>query len=114
MRPVFASEVEGAALRFWNRSPVPQGLFKSPNPAPHNLLAVWPFVALLLFSTLAHAGPGELDVSFDPASEVNGAVMSLVAQADGRVIIGGGFSTVRGAARSGIARLNTDGTVDRT
>jgi uncharacterized delta-60 repeat protein len=114
MRVVFASEVEGAALRFWNRSPVPQGLLKSPKPAPHKLLAVWPFVALILFSTLAHAGPGDLDFSFDPASGVNGTVRSLVAQADGRVIIGGEFSTVRGAARSGIARLNADGTVDRT
>jgi uncharacterized delta-60 repeat protein len=37
-----------------------------------------------------------------------------MAQPDGKIIIGGEFSTVRGAARNGIARLNTDGTVDRT
>jgi uncharacterized delta-60 repeat protein len=32
--------------------------------------------------------------------------------ADGRIIVGGGFSTYNGIARNGLARLNTNGTVD--
>jgi uncharacterized delta-60 repeat protein len=38
----------------------------------------------------------------------------MLQQPDGKIIIGGGFSTVRGAIRSGIARLNADGSVDLT
>lgn len=58
------------------------------------------------------AGPGGVDLTFNPASGVNGTVQCVLQQADGRIIIGGGFSTVRGALRSGIAWLNADGSVD--
>ncbi len=33
-------------------------------------------------------------------------------QADGKILIGGFFSTVLGVTRNNIARLNTDGTLD--
>src|SRR3954471_21740494 len=38
----------------------------------------------------------------------------LVPQADGKILIGGPFMTVRGAPRNNIARLNPDGSVDAT
>ncbi len=60
------------------------------------------------------AGPGGLDLTFDPAAGVNGTVYCVLPQPDGKVIIGGAFSTVRGAARRDIARLKMDGSVDTT
>ena len=58
---------------------------------------------------------GTLDASFDP--NANSDVLSIAVQADGKILIGGGFTTLSpngGAAvtRNRIARLNTDGTLD--
>ncbi len=36
----------------------------------------------------------------------------MAVQADGKIVIGGGFISVNGAPRKYIARLNTDGSVD--
>src|ERR1051326_1412345 len=64
------------------------------------------------FAMKSTAAPGDLDLSFDPGSGVNGPVNAIVAQPDGKVIIGGSFTTVKGLARRGIARLNADGSGD--
>jgi uncharacterized delta-60 repeat protein len=55
---------------------------------------------------------GSLDTSFDPGTGANAVVNDLALQPDGRVLIGGAFSTVDGVARNRIARLETDGSVD--
>src|SRR5258708_32292562 len=47
---------------------------------------------------------------FNP--DVNGAVFVLAVQAHGKIVIGGGFTTVGGMSRDNIARLNVDGSVD--
>ena len=63
---------------------------------------------LLVIGALSNnlpAAPGDVDLSFDPGSGVNGSVTALAVQSDGKVIIGGSFSTVKGLARRGIARL---------
>ncbi len=39
-------------------------------------------------------------------------VMSTAVQADGKILIGGSFTSVQGAPRNNLARLNTDGTLD--
>ena len=62
----------------------------------------------------AHAAAGDVDLSFDPGSGVNGFVWAVVAQPDGKVIIGGNFTTVKGLARTNLARLNADGSGDPT
>ena len=70
---------------------------------------------LLLIGALGNdssAAPGDVDLSFDPGSGVNGAVNAVAVQPDGKAIIGGQFSTVKGLARPGIARLNADGSGD--
>ncbi|WP_309398343.1 immunoglobulin domain-containing protein [Cerasicoccus maritimus] len=57
---------------------------------------------------------GTLDTSFDTTG-VGGTlryVNDIEIQADGKVLISGGFSSVGGVVRSNIARLNTDGSVD--
>ncbi len=65
---------------------------------------------------------GQLDLTYDPNPQGSAFPQALVRamaqQADGRIIIGGGFSgfqpNATGAiiARNRIARLNTDGTID--
>jgi uncharacterized delta-60 repeat protein len=70
---------------------------------------------LLLISTLSNhswAAPGDLDLSFDTGSGINGAVRAVVVQSDGKFLIGGEFTTVKGLARTGLARLNGDGSGD--
>jgi len=70
---------------------------------------------LLQLNTLcfqSRGAAGDVDLSFDPGSGVNGGVDALAVQPDGKVIIGGWFTTVQGLARAGIARLNADGSGD--
>jgi uncharacterized delta-60 repeat protein len=55
---------------------------------------------------------GSLDTSFDPGSGLDNAVRSVVVQADGKVLIGGDFTTVNDVARNRIARLNADSSLD--
>ncbi len=55
---------------------------------------------------------GSLDFSFAGGSVVDGTIQSVAVQSDGKVLIGGGFSTVNGTSRNFIARLNSDGTLD--
>ncbi|MEY4483948.1 MAG: hypothetical protein RL693_1400, partial [Verrucomicrobiota bacterium] len=60
----------------------------------------------------------ETDGSVDPdfVSDVGGnglsTVMSIVEQADGKILIGGYFNTVNSVARTKMARLNPDGSLD--
>lgn len=55
---------------------------------------------------------GTVDATFNPGIGPNGFVNSILVQADGKILIGGEFSTVSGLVRGNIARLNSDGTVD--
>ena len=58
---------------------------------------------------------GTLDNSFTPGSaggEVFAGVYTLAVQADGKILVGGDFTTLGGGPRNNIARLNSDGTLD--
>ena len=58
---------------------------------------------------------GALDASFDPGSGADGAVNAIALQSDGKILVGGEFTSFRGVAGLGrIVRLNADGTVDGT
>ena len=63
---------------------------------------------------LAQLNPnGSLDTSFTAAGTgPNNSVLSIASQADGKLLISGIFTSYNGVARNGIARLNTDGTLD--
>ncbi len=66
-------------------------------------------------SRVARLNPdGSLDLTFDPGVGPNSTVNALAVQADGRILIGGAFTTVDGLSRNSIARLNTSGTLDTT
>ena len=47
-------------------------------------------------------------------SGTNGEVRALAVQSDGKIIIGGDFTTVAGVSRNYIARLNSDGSLDES
>ena len=56
---------------------------------------------------------GTLDNAFlSSGSGANDQLFALAVQTDGKVLIGGLFTTVNGLARNHIARLNADGTLD--
>jgi hypothetical protein len=55
---------------------------------------------------------GILDLTFAPAVITNGSVFAVAPAPGGKVVIGGSFRFVNGVFRSGIARLNGDGSLD--
>jgi uncharacterized delta-60 repeat protein len=57
---------------------------------------------------------GTLDESFNPGVGADGGVHAVALQTDGKVLIGGDFTSVNGTERYGIARLNTNGVLDTT
>ncbi len=74
--------------------------------------AVILLVQLVAFAPHAQAAAGEVDLSFDPGSGLDGSVGALALQPDGKILIAGNFTQVRGLARPGLARLNPDGSGD--
>ena len=66
-----------------------------------------------LRNRIARLNPdGSIDPTFNPGAGANALVLSLVLQPDGKILVGGSFSTFDGALRSRIARLNQDGSLD--
>ncbi len=55
---------------------------------------------------------GTLDPDFDPGAGFDGDVQRIVVQADGRILVAGGFTGYDGTPRSNIARLLADGSID--
>lgn len=57
---------------------------------------------------------GSLDLAFNVGAGPNVGVNSIEIQTDGKIIIGGNFTSYNGVARNYIARLNMDGTIDNS
>jgi uncharacterized delta-60 repeat protein len=55
---------------------------------------------------------GSLDTGFNPGTGASGRVLTLAVQADGKILMGGIFTSYNGTARNNIARLNADGSLD--
>ena len=56
--------------------------------------------------------PSRLDDRFGSGPGANGSVWALATQPDGRVLLGGDFTTVHSTPRRRVARLQSDGTLD--
>ena len=70
---------------------------------------------ICLLSVFASAQPGAIDLTFN----TGGVGPDLVAyatinQPDGKILVAGAFDNYNGVARSGIARINADGSLDTT
>jgi uncharacterized delta-60 repeat protein len=75
----------------------------------------WFLLILVIAAGAVHAQDEiTLSSAFGAGEGVNGEVFAIAIQADGKIIIGGRFGTVNGIARNNIARLNQDGTLDRS
>jgi uncharacterized delta-60 repeat protein len=57
---------------------------------------------------------GRVDQTLLDLNAVGGTVYCTAVQSDGKILIGGQFTSVLGVARKNIARLNSDGTLDTT
>ncbi len=57
---------------------------------------------------------GTTDLSFDAGGGADGPIYALMPQADGRLLIGGAFSSIDFRSRRNIARLETTGALDLT
>lgn len=55
---------------------------------------------------------GRLDPAFDPGRGADDFVTALLIEPDGKVVVGGLFSSLAGGARNGVGRLLADGTLD--
>ena len=69
--------------------------------------------ALVCFVHAADAAPGDTDPTFN-SSAAGGFVDALATQPDGKILLGGGFANVNATARPSIARVNADGSLDRS
>lgn len=75
------------------------------------LIALFAILAVVRF---AFAQAGRLDYSFDAGYFVNGIVNKAIVQPDGKILIGGSFMEFNNIGLNGIARLNSDGSLDTT
>jgi uncharacterized delta-60 repeat protein/uncharacterized repeat protein (TIGR01451 family) len=57
---------------------------------------------------------GSLDATFNVGVGANSTVESIALDSQGRILLGGNFSTASGVTRNAMTRLNADGTVDPT
>lgn len=57
---------------------------------------------------------GSVDTNFNVGYGGNNSVLAIAVDSQQRIVVGGAFSTFSGVTRSGITRLNPDGTVDPT
>jgi uncharacterized delta-60 repeat protein len=74
-------------------------------------VSAWCASLILSALTLVAQTPTAAD-GFDP--DVDGNVFAMATQADGKLLIGGQFTTVRGFPRQNLARLNADGSLDES
>ncbi len=57
---------------------------------------------------------GGIDTGFDPGTGANDVIYAVALQSDGKIIVGGAFTTFNGVSANRIVRLNADGSVDAT
>ncbi|MEZ5429247.1 MAG: hypothetical protein R2747_23570 [Pyrinomonadaceae bacterium] len=55
---------------------------------------------------------GSLDTTFNIGSGFNSTVLDIIVQPDGKILVGGAFTSFNGTPRNRIARLNPDGSLD--
>lgn len=84
------------------------------------LIITLAFIVMMINLSKASAqAPGQIDPTFNPSDNgntiiegANSDVRAIALQADGKILIGGNFTSYNGATANRIARLNADGTLD--
>jgi len=72
------------------------------------------FITLIIILVSAKAQPGALDLSFDPGTGADSTIFVTAVQPDGKILIGGRFTSYNGQSVGCIARLHPDGSLDNT
>ena len=57
---------------------------------------------------------GTVDTTFSSGTGFNFSIWSLAVQPDGKIVVGGGFTTYSGQSANSIIRLNSDGSIDNS
>ncbi len=57
---------------------------------------------------------GSVDGTFVPGTGFTGSVLVITIQSDGKIVVGGNFTSYNGTSANGIIRLNSTGSVDGT
>ena len=57
---------------------------------------------------------GTIDLTFNIGTGFNSSVLALAIQSDGKIVVGGSFTTYQGTTSNYIVRLNTNGSFDST
>lgn len=57
---------------------------------------------------------GSRDTTFNVGTAANSYISSVAIQSDGKIILGGTFTTFNGVTKTGLVRLNSDGSTDTT
>src|SRR5690606_1792281 len=70
------------------------------------------FALLLMCGKVQAQTDGTLDTSFNIGTGFNSDVNVITKQDDGKILVGGTFTTYNSTTQNRIARLNTDGTLD--
>lgn len=71
-------------------------------------------ILVLLSALQAIAQPGALDFSFHTDTAASNGISVILIQPDKKILIGGGFIKYNNMPINGVARLNTDGSLDTT
>lgn len=77
-----------------------------------NLLGLLAAAIVLASAPVAQAAPGDVDFTTNLAGV--GGVSCAATLTDGKILLGGSFNSINGTARTCLARLNADGTLDAT
>ena len=83
---------------------------KALNTLPSILFAA---MTLSAWGLSALAQPGAVDATFDSNTAIIGSVHAMALQADGKIVVGGSFTQVRGISQTVPARIQTNGLLDR-
>ncbi|MBU2525395.1 MAG: T9SS type A sorting domain-containing protein [Bacteroidetes bacterium] len=70
-------------------------------------------IFIFVFGNLLAQG-GDLDTSFNPGTGFDASPQAIVFQPDGKILVGGIFTTYNGVTANRIVRLNPDGSIDNT
>lgn len=79
---------------------------------PRRLGAFLRLLALTCFPTLSFAQPSVIDPSFQVGHGADDAVFAIAVQHDGRILIGGSFTSISGQTNAYLARLHPNGSFD--
>ena len=69
--------------------------------------------ALVTMATHAQT-PGDIAQSYGATPGFNGTVSAIATQTDGKILVGGSFTSYKGVTENRIIRLNSDGTKDNS